>query len=137
MTHSYHSRKVHPLPHCTCIHCLVSINVQQVLMNIRGCSFSFFCMEEFNDTPVLRMHFHVRYDGRSDCPSAAVCHTATKCNGILVGWFNFYCHTTTSASDIRGQHKALLPEQSSYFSRKPCYGNVPVRISNSYGTNLS
>ena len=30
----------------------------------------------------------------SDCPSAAVCHTATTINGILVGKFNLYCHTT-------------------------------------------
>jgi len=30
----------------------------------------------------------------SDCPSAAICHTATTCNGILAGMFNLYCHTT-------------------------------------------
>jgi len=30
----------------------------------------------------------------SDCPSAATCHTATKCNGILTGRFNLYCHPT-------------------------------------------
>ena len=30
----------------------------------------------------------------SDCPSAAICHTARNCNGILVGRFNFYCHPT-------------------------------------------
>ena len=28
----------------------------------------------------------------SDCPSAAIYHTATACNGILVGRFNLYCH---------------------------------------------
>ena len=38
----------HPPPHCTHIHCLVSINVQHVLMNFNGCHF--FCMEEFNDS---------------------------------------------------------------------------------------
>jgi len=27
----------------------------------------------------------------SQWPSAAICHTATKCNWILVGRFNFYC----------------------------------------------
>ena len=26
----------------------------------------------------------------SACPSAAICHTATKCNGILVGRFSLY-----------------------------------------------
>ena len=30
----------------------------------------------------------------SDCHSAAICHTATKCNGIMVGRFSLYCHTT-------------------------------------------
>jgi len=30
----------------------------------------------------------------SDCPSAAVCHTATTCNRMLVGRFNLYCHPT-------------------------------------------
>jgi len=28
----------------------------------------------------------------SDCPSAAIHHTATKCNGILSGRFIFYCY---------------------------------------------
>ena len=44
--------------HCAHIHCLVSINVQQALMNISG--LSFFCIEEFCDTSLLHMHFHVR-----------------------------------------------------------------------------
>jgi len=30
----------------------------------------------------------------SDCPSAAICHSATTCNRILVGRFNLYCPTT-------------------------------------------
>ena len=30
----------------------------------------------------------------SNCPSAAICHTETKCSGILVRRFNPYCHTT-------------------------------------------
>ena len=30
----------------------------------------------------------------SDFPSAAICHTATKCNGILVGRFNLYFRAT-------------------------------------------
>ena len=31
----------------------------------------------------------------SDCPSAAIRHTATKCNRILLGRFKLYCHTTS------------------------------------------
>lgn len=30
----------------------------------------------------------------ADCPSAGICHLATKCNRILVGRFNLYCNTT-------------------------------------------
>ena len=48
----------HPLSHCANIQCLVSVNVQQASMNVNGCNF--FCMEEFNYTPLLHMHFHVR-----------------------------------------------------------------------------
>jgi len=28
----------------------------------------------------------------SGCPSAAICHTATKCNGLSFGRFSLYCH---------------------------------------------
>ena len=48
----------HPPPHCANIHCLVSVNVQQV-SNVIGCNF--FHMEEFNYTPLLHTHFHVRH----------------------------------------------------------------------------
>jgi hypothetical protein len=48
----------HPPPHCVNIHCLVSINVQQASMNVNV--YNFFCMEEFNYTPLLHTHFHVR-----------------------------------------------------------------------------
>jgi len=30
----------------------------------------------------------------SDCSSAAICHMATKHNGIVAGRFHFYYHTT-------------------------------------------
>ena len=44
-------------PYCAHIHCLVSINIQQVLINV---SWSwFFCKEEFNDTYLLHTYFHV------------------------------------------------------------------------------
>ena len=32
----------------------------------------------------------------SDCPSAAICHTTTEYNRILVRRFNLYCHNTTT-----------------------------------------
>ena len=48
-----------PLPHCTPIHCSVFINVQQVSDIVSVCSF--FHMEEFGDTPLLHIYFHVRH----------------------------------------------------------------------------
>jgi len=46
----------------------------------------------------------------SDCPYDAICHTATKCDGILVGRFNLYCrsaYTAASTPDILGQQKKI------------------------------
>ena len=40
-------------------HCLVSINVQQVSVNVSGCLLFF--MEKFSCTPLLHMLFHVRH----------------------------------------------------------------------------
>ena len=48
----------HLLPHCTHIHCLVSINIQKVSVNVSVCNY--FHMEEFSDTLLLHTNFHVR-----------------------------------------------------------------------------
>ena len=40
----------------------------------------------------------------SDCPSAAICHTATNCNEVLAGRISLCCRTTICASDIMDQH---------------------------------
>ena len=92
-----------PLAVCY-IHLLVNVNVQQASMNVNGC-YSF-CMREFNSNPLLHLHFHVR-PILSDRPSADICHTATKCNGILVGRFNLYCHPTNIISDVVGQRDEM------------------------------
>jgi len=52
--HCHHCWKT---PHCAHIYCLVSINIQQAVMNVNGCHF--FHMEEFSDTPLVHPHFHV------------------------------------------------------------------------------
>ena len=70
------------LPHCAHIHSFVSINIKQASMNVSGCNF--FHMEEFTDTPLLHTLPH-QAPFLSDCLSAAICHTATKCNEILMG----------------------------------------------------
>ena len=47
----------------------------------------------------------------SDCPSAAVCHTATTRNKILVGRFSLYHHSTTICLWYIIKQEALLSEQ--------------------------
>lgn len=67
-----------PPPHLTVLISTVwfSINVHQASMNINKCIF--FLVEEFNDTPLLHVHFHVRW---WHLPySAAFCYMATKCS---------------------------------------------------------
>jgi len=69
-------------------------NFQQASMNVSGCSC--FHMEESNSTPSFHTHFHVRHRCvRLPLCSLAICHTATECEGILVGRFSLCCHTTT------------------------------------------
>jgi len=65
-----------------------TINIQQESISVSGCSF--ICTEEFNDASLLHTHRHARCHFVR-LPSAAICHTATKCKGILVGRFNLYC----------------------------------------------
>ena len=77
-----------PPLHCTHIHCLISIKVQQALINASGCQF-------FLHGGIQHLCFTSMSEAiSSDFLSAAICHVATKCNGILVGKFNLYCHTT-------------------------------------------
>ena len=49
----------YPSSHCAHIHSLVSINVQQVSINVSVCHC--FCMEKFSDTPMLHTHFYIRH----------------------------------------------------------------------------
>ena len=51
------------------------INVQQASMNVNGCNFS--CIEEFNDTPLLHTHFHVR---RHSAWLSLCCHLSYSSN---------------------------------------------------------
>ena len=82
----------HPLPHCAYVHWLVSINIQQILINVKGCNL--FILEEFSASYLYLTCTSMSDAILSDCPSAASCCMATKCNGILVGRFCLYHHTT-------------------------------------------
>ena len=91
----------HSPPHWACVHCYVSIKVQQVLMNVSGCHF--LCMEEFS---YVHMYFHVR------------CHFVRLPLLLSVSWqqnLMEYCwegSTSTaipppSASDVVDQHNKI------------------------------
>jgi len=75
----------HPPPHWTHIHCLVPRNIQQALINWMA----HLC------TSMSDAHL-------SDCSSASICHMESKHNGILVGRYNLYCHTTNICLWCRG-----------------------------------
>ena len=82
----------HPLPPSAHIHCLISINVQQVSMNASGCLFS-----TWRNSMIYLCFIGASMAGAilSDGPSAAICCMAIQCKGILlVRRFNLYCHPT-------------------------------------------
>lgn len=74
-------------------HCLVSIDVQQPLMNVTGCNI--FHAEEFSGT-LGSIHTSMSDTILSNCPAAAICCRVAKWNRMLVGRFILYCHTTTN-----------------------------------------
>jgi len=53
----------------------------------------------------------------SDCPSAAICHTATKFNEILVGRLSVYCHPANIQLWCRGSMWWIMRH---YFQSSPC-----------------
>jgi len=79
----------HPQHPCAHIHCLVSINIQQMSTNVGG--YHFFHMEEFSDTPLLHTHFHVR------CQSVRLSLCWHLSHGNKMQW------------DIGGKAQPLLP----------------------------
>ena len=84
--------ETHYPPPCAHSYCLVSISVQQALMNVSGAIF--FPLWRNSVTHLGFVCTSMSDTALSECPSAAICHTATTCNGILVGRFNLYCHPT-------------------------------------------
>ena len=90
----------HPLPHCA--HILFGL--QKPSASISEYQWvPFFLTEEFIDAPLL--HTSMLDAILSDCPSATICHTGTKCNGILVERFNHYCHTIKIFDTVRKHNK--------------------------------
>jgi len=81
----------YPLPHCAHIHSLVSVNIQQTSVNISG--FHFFCMDEFNDTPLFQSHFHV------------------SCHSVRLPLCHHLSHGNKMKQNIGGKAQSLLPYQ--------------------------
>ena len=109
-------------PHCAHTHCLISINVQKSqLMSISAIvsawrnSVPHFC---FIHSPMVR-HHSVRL-------SAAICHTATKCNEILLGRFCLYHRTANIHLWLRGP---IQWNRRHYFrSRQPLMFMLPTEV---------
>ena len=82
----------HPLSHCAQIHWLVSIKIQQTSIDVS--EYNFFSALRNSITHLCSICTSMSDTIVSDCPSAIRCHMATKCNRILAGKFNLYCHIT-------------------------------------------
>ena len=83
-----------PLLRCTthCSHLLVGLH--QHSANISECPrVPFFLQGGISIPPLCFICTSMSEAVLSDCPSAAICCTTIKCNGMLVGRFNLYCHT--------------------------------------------
>ena len=104
----------HPLPQCAHVHCLVSIKVQQVLINVSGCHFF----------PHGRIQFHTFVSCALPCQrpfcQTAICHTATTYNRIFGRKVQLLL-PPASASDIVGQHNKI---EGITFKAEPVYINV-------------
>ena len=103
--HCHCCRNAPPTPQCAHIHCSISINVQQVSMNVSG--MSFFCMEELNTTPLLHPHFHV---SDAFCQTAPLLPSVTRQQNVMgYRWEGSTSIATppTSASDVVGQHHKI------------------------------
>lgn len=87
----------HPPPHCADIRCWVSMNVEQVLVNVTVCHF-FSMEEEFSNMPLLHTHFHVR------------CCSVRQQQHLTLCWWEGSASTAivpTSAADVVGQHNKM------------------------------
>ena len=83
----------HPPPHCAHNPLLVSISIHQVLMNVNG--HHFFSAWKNSTIYFCFLRTSISDAILSDCPSAAIWHTATMGKGTLLGRFSLYCHTTS------------------------------------------
>jgi len=90
------------------------------LASMNGCHwaqfFSVFSCMENSMTPLCFIRTPMSDTTQSDCPSAGICYTATKCKGILLERFNLYCHTTIIC---------LYHHGPSSWNRRHCFQSSP------------
>jgi len=107
----------HPLPHCAHIHCFfshprsASFSVCQrvTFFSVWRNEFTHFC---FICTSVLDTIL-------TDCPSAAICQTATTWDGILSGRFNlYYCNSSNNIICL-WHHGPTWQNRKPYFWSRP------------------
>lgn len=79
---------------------------------------------EFNDTPLLHMHFCVRYHFVG-LPFAAICHMATKCSVLLLWRFILYCNDTNISLWC---HRPIYQNRRHYFWSSPCRNSPSYQI---------
>ena len=103
-----------PLLHCAHIHCLVSINIQQTLVNNSGCSFFLH--------GGIQSHLFAPYSlpcQMSFCQTVPLLPSVTQQQKVMEYWWGDSVSTTmlpTFTSDIMGQHNktgGITLEQSS------------------------
>ena len=95
----------YPPPHCTHIHCLVTVDVQQALMNVSECHV--FHMEEFRDTFAssalpCQTPFH---------QTALLMPPVAQQQHVMEYWWEGLTSTAippTRTSDIAGQHNKIV-----------------------------
>ena len=100
LSHCYHYYQ-NASPTASLCYCLVSITAQQASINLYESNCFFFLYGR------IQGHIFVSYAlayqmpfCQTSLPSAAICVSATKCNGILVGRFSLCFHTPPTSTSV-------------------------------------
>lgn len=96
----------YPSSNCAHIHCLVTLNIQQTLMNVNGCNFFFYIKEWTSASYTLSCWC---------CFVRLLSNKAKKC-GLFVGRFNLHCHDNIlKKKELLSEHLPHICIQRSFF----------------------